>query len=68
MTLSKQFINQTEKEQTEVNINTCIFLDFLPVFFFERFAINPLDKIIEQRARGYFIAGSSPEVQRYEML
>ncbi|XP_073250941.1 calcium-activated potassium channel subunit alpha-1-like isoform X1 [Porites lutea] len=28
------------------------------------FTINPRDKIIEQRTRGYFIAGSSPEVKR----
>ncbi|XP_020623677.1 calcium-activated potassium channel slowpoke-like isoform X2 [Orbicella faveolata] len=28
------------------------------------FAINPLDKTIEQRTRGYFIAGSSTEVKR----
>lgn len=28
------------------------------------FAINPLDKQIEQRTRGYFIAGSSAEVKR----
>ncbi|XP_029205879.2 calcium-activated potassium channel slowpoke-like isoform X3 [Acropora millepora] len=28
------------------------------------FAINPLDKLIEQRTRGYFIAGSSTEVKR----
>ncbi|KAK2550715.1 Calcium-activated potassium channel subunit alpha-1 [Acropora cervicornis] len=28
------------------------------------FAINPLDKLIEQRTRGYFIAGSSAEVKR----
>ncbi|XP_078383482.1 calcium-activated potassium channel subunit alpha-1-like isoform X3 [Oculina patagonica] len=28
------------------------------------FAINPLDKIVEQRTRGYFIAGSSTEVKR----
>ncbi|CAH3197018.1 unnamed protein product, partial [Porites evermanni] len=30
------------------------------------FTINPRDKIIEQRTRGYFIAGSSPEVKRYK--
>lgn len=34
--------------------------------FFVRFAINPLDKTVEQRTRGYFIAGSSTEVKRYE--
>ncbi|KAJ7388621.1 Calcium-activated potassium channel subunit alpha-1 [Desmophyllum pertusum] len=28
------------------------------------FAINPLDKSIEQRTRGYFIAGSATEVKR----
>ena len=42
----------------------CYWVDIFIIFL--RFAINPLDKTVEQRTRGYFIAGSSTEVKRYE--
>lgn len=41
--------------------NSLLFLGFFP----SRFNINPLDKTIEQRTRGYFIADSASEVKRY---
>ena len=56
---------------TQLNITnwtTMVCINCLILYFVFRFTINPRDKIIEQRTRGYFIAGSSPEVKRYKKL